>query len=193
MSQLDERRPVEGEEIRQSKLLTLLAGALLLVGLTICGYSSLAEPRKPDEAGSIPMRWILGPAGAIMLAVGLIQLVRVWRRNQRLRLGSDRLQLIEREATVVGEIPYDNIVEIVLRRTRKNTYLLMLRLDDPGRSDTDWPQPAGFADFLRQREGCDVLICHQTGFALSAPVIRDKLLERWQKFKAAPATSPSAP
>jgi hypothetical protein len=182
------RRPIEGEEIAQSWSLSLLAFVLLLAGLAAFGFGtfagSAAGRNNAQEAG-VPIRWVLGLAGTGTFAWGLVQLVRVWRRNERLRIGRDRLQLLQGAGTVVGEIPYGNIVDIVLKPMPRKNWLLMLRLDDPGRKDTEWPQPAGFGDFLRQTNGCDVLICHETGFALSQPVIYDKLVVRWQTYRKA--------
>lgn len=175
--------PVDGDDVPQSRTLFLVSMAALLFASAVFAAGITHAVRNLHTGGrndpGVFGVLMLGACG-IALPYSMVRLIWLWRRQQSLRIGRDRIQFLERGTVVTGEIPFANIAEVVLQPRPRSSAALMLRLVDPMRADWFWPQPRGFREFLRSAEGCDVLVCHETGFALSASALHRKLSTRWQ-------------
>jgi hypothetical protein len=171
-------RPLtEGEVIRVSRLRLLLL-VLACAGGVVAFGAALAPPAKPDRHGRVGRAQpALGVVGVLVCACAAWQVVRPWRRDRRLLLGGDRLQLLEGDA-VLGEVPYDNIAAVVVQHRRRSESQVLVRLRDACRPDTRWVDPPGFRAFLKATSGFDLVI--DPGFRGGPEVIRAKILGRCQ-------------
>lgn len=184
---------VDGDDICQSRGYFLGALALLSAGILIFGYAFVHTLGFYGQGG----RKDPGVLGLAIMVVGpfvllyvIARMVRLWRRNQRLRIGADRLQLLEHDGEVKGEILYCNVAALAVKEQPRSAPLLMIRLQDPLRTDWFWPQPAGFREFLRSAHNCDVLLMHETGFSGSSYEIERKIRCRWEEYRSQlPATA----
>lgn len=114
------------------------ACTLSLVGLAILGSMPLLQIKARLIA--------IGVLGLICIVGGLIVAFGLILRHRRLIIGEDRLQLVGSGNRVLGQLPYDNILDMHLGVDAS----VEIVLDTTRRKDTWWPS---WAD-----RDCDVRI-----------------------------------
>jgi len=182
MQSADPLSPEPAEEIGASRFLSVLSFGLVGAGLLLFLLGVIAGRSGQVEPGSIGPFLLL--PGCLVLAYGIWQQIRWWRNNKRLRIAADRIQLVQGEAEVIGDIPYDNVAKITAERIGRSGLKALVRLVDPGRKDWSWPQPPGFRELLHSSYGYDVVLLHEIGWRDSADVICDKIQERLDRWRA---------
>src|SRR5262249_29749930 len=124
---------VGGEVFRESKsrfvTLFLVGAASILVGVIIGAVSGLLFSLAAG-AGVLICSLLGGIPMMASAAKGL------WN-NARYLVGNDRLQYLQGDSGVVGQVPYDNIATIKLI-TPRGEETIGLRLEDPQRADSFW-------------------------------------------------------
>src|SRR5262245_51376659 len=106
-------QPVPGRVVRGNIFSPLHAagGGLFLIILAWLVLSSVPKSDSP-KAGLINVRPKVAIGYGLLLIVGSALLVSVLIvRNRRMVIGEDRLQLLGGSGRVIGQIPYDNIID----------------------------------------------------------------------------------
>jgi hypothetical protein len=144
-----EARPVPGRVIRGNILSPLRYAGLGLFLITVCllFLAWLAGETSP-QADFLRVRPYVGLFYGILLVVGSCLTVSILAaRNRRMIIGEDRLQLVGGLGRVIGQLPYDNIIEAQMGADGS----VEIILDKLRRRDTWWPG-------LGKREDCGVAI-----------------------------------
>lgn len=131
----DEAFVVEGRVIRPDLVTPIsnAGGGFLLVLASLCGLALMGNAPLHILRGRLYGFLLLG---LLLLVGGVFVFLGLALRNRRLIIGEDRLQLIGALGDVLGQLPYDNIVESRMGREGG----VEIVLDTFRRRDTWWPK-----------------------------------------------------
>lgn len=100
--------------------------------------------------------------------------------NKRLIIGGDRLQLVKGGATVLGQIPYDNVARVEhLKEEQFEAVGIDVR--DRNRSDTIWPGGQAGYDFGKNEFGYEITLGNDC--LLPPQTIHQKIAAAKQRFE----------
>jgi hypothetical protein len=167
--------PITGHVIRLSRVkywleTTLMLGASLWIVFTL-GW----DPFVQGVVWAFAVPIILTRIRAFVL------LGQLWR-DQRLVIGTDRLQLLERTGDVLGDIPFAEIEDALVPGSGPYAGRLLITLYAREGEPTCWPVPTWpRRTYIKTIQGREVIIV-EPFFAEGCPKINEKLLDRLDRY-----------
>lgn len=161
--------------IRLSRLKYWLETLLMLVSTVWIIFALGLDPLIQGIIWALAIPMILSRIRAFVLLGQVI-------RDQRLVITADRLQLLERDADVLGDIPFAEIEDAAVPRSGPYSGRLLITLYPREGKPTHWPRATWpRRTYLKQIQDREVIVV-EPFFAEGSLNIHDCLLDRLDRY-----------
>jgi hypothetical protein len=168
-------RPQAPSTIRLSRLKYWLETLLMLVSTAWIIFAVGFDPLVQGIVWALAVPMVLTRVRALVLMGQLL-------RDQRLQIGEDRLQLLERTDEVLGDIPFAEIEDAVVPNNGPYAGRLMITLFPREGEPTCWPVATWpRRTYLKRFQGREVIII-EPFFAEGSARINERLLDRLDRY-----------